>query len=308
MKIITLTLNPAFDSHCSVDTLAIHHENFATVTSTDAGGKGVNISRALTANGVKNRAVIITGSENEAVFLQSLADEGLDFSNISVSGRIRENLTVHEQNGKETRISFEGFHCDKSSLEKVELAVGKVNSDTIITFTGSNPVGLTSKDVSLLLEKWKSLGAKIVIDSRSFSPADLTEFGPWLIKPNKDEAAAFAKREIETIEDAAKTALEFHNKGIENVIISLGGEGAVLCCNDGVFHAAAPKIAAVSTIGAGDSMIAGFVAAKADFPDTENALKQAVAFGSAACLQQGTRAPAPEDVSDLIQRIKVTKL
>ena len=308
MKIITLTLNPAFDTHCSLDTLNLHHENFASITSTDAGGKGVNISRALTANGVENKAVVITGRENQALFLQSLQAEGIDVFAISTEGRIRENITIHEKNSAETRISFEGFACDATILEKVKECAGEVDENTTVTFTGSNPVGLSSGDVTKLLAEWKKKGAKIVIDSRSFTPSELVEFRPFLIKPNKDEAAAFAGSVVDSIEKAANTALCFYKKGVENVIISLGEEGAVLACSDGVLYASAPEITAVSTIGAGDSMIAGFVAATAQGLDKKEALAQAVAFGSAACLQQGTRAPDPKDVAEIKRNIIVNFL
>ena len=164
MKIITLTLNPAFDTHCALPTLALHHENFAAVTSTDAGGKGVNISRALTANGVCNQAVVLTGAENQSSFLQKLAEEGLEVSSISVAGRIRENLTVHEGDGKETRISFEGFTCSESVLEQVEAAAGAVDQKTIVTLTGSNPPGLSAEAVAPT--------APILSPARTVSPAE----------------------------------------------------------------------------------------------------------------------------------------
>lgn len=307
MKIVTLTLNPAYDTHCSLDVLSIHHENFAKVTSTDAGGKGVNISRALTKNGTQNLAIVITGLDNGGAFLKSLEDEGLTVSAIPVPGRIRENMTVHEKGGAETRISFEGFECDPSVLGCVRDSVGDVDKNTIVTLTGSNPVGLSTAAVTELLSEWKARGAKIVIDSRSFSPTDLADFGPWLIKPNKDEAAAFAGEKVETTEQAAKAALDFYNKGVQNVIISLGEDGAVLACDKGVFCASAPKIEAVSTIGAGDSMIAGFVAAAASGLDIENALVQAIAYGSAACLKDGTQAPEPDDIERIKKDVKVIK-
>ena len=262
----------------------------------------------MTANGVPNQAVILTGKENQSAFLQALTEEGLTLSPISVCGRIRENMTIHEADGKETRISFEGFRCEKSVLTEVEAAVGAVDENTAVTLTGSNPVGLSAEDVCALLEKWKEQGARIVIDSRSFSPAQLVAFAPWLIKPNQDEAAAFAGRAVDTVQDAAETAQEFYCKGIANVIISLGGDGAVLACEEGLFHAEAPRLTPVSTIGAGDSMIAGFIAARAEGLDAPNSLKKAVAFGSAACLQEGTRAPDPKDVASIEASVTLTTL
>ncbi|MBR3837395.1 MAG: 1-phosphofructokinase family hexose kinase [Clostridia bacterium] len=308
MKIVTLTLNPAFDTHVSLDSLVLHHENFATVLSTDAGGKGVNISRALTANGEENLAVIITGAENESAFIQKLKEDGLSCSTVSVPGRIRENMTVHEKSGKETRISFDGFSCEKKVLDRVGDAVGQVDENTTVTLTGSNPVGFSVSDVTELLRAWKEKGAKIVIDSRSFTPADLVAFGPWLIKPNKSEAAAFAGHDVRNVEDAAKTALAFHQKGVENVLISLGPEGAVLACKEGLLYATAPDIPVISTIGAGDSMIAGFVSAASHGLCVEDTLIRAVAFGTAACIQNGTRPPLPRDVQKIQKQIQVTKL
>ena len=252
--------------------------------------------------------MIITGTENESSFLKKLEEDGLSYFAVSVTGRIRENMTVHEESGKETRISFDGFSCEKQVLERVREGVGEVDENTTITLTGSNPVGLSVYEVTELLNFWKEKGAKIVIDSRSFSPADLAAFAPWLIKPNKSEAAAFAGHEVKTVEEAAETALEFHRKGVENVLISLGPDGAVLACKEGLFHATSPNIPIVSTIGAGDSMIAGFVSASSRGLSVEDALICAVSFGTAACVQEGTRPPCPEDIQKIQKEVRVTRL
>ena len=104
MNIITLTLNPAFDVHCFIKGFAPYHENLATITENDAGGKGVNISRALTSCGVENLALVVLGEENGESFTRSLEADGIIYRSISVKGRIRENITVHTDNAPETRI------------------------------------------------------------------------------------------------------------------------------------------------------------------------------------------------------------
>ena len=109
MNIITLTLNPAFDVHCSVKELALHRENLAYIRTINAGGKGINLSRALKKNGIPNTPVVILGEENATLFLQDLKKEGLDPLALTVPGRIRENMTFHEEGAPETRISFSGF-------------------------------------------------------------------------------------------------------------------------------------------------------------------------------------------------------
>ena len=126
MKIVTLTLNPAFDVHCFCDNFKPYHESIAQITSRDAGGKGVNISRALKANGTENLAIVIVGKENGAEFCQDLEKDGLSVSAVWVDGRIRENITLHQTKNPETRISFEGFSCDNGVLEEIKERIGKV--------------------------------------------------------------------------------------------------------------------------------------------------------------------------------------
>lgn len=308
MKIVTLTLNPAFDVHCFAENFKPYHESIVDITSKEAGGKGVNVSRALASNGIENLAVAIVGRDNGEEFVKALEKDGLTVAPVYTDGRIRENITLHEQNNPETRISFNGFSCTADILEKVKDCTGKVDKDTIVTFTGSIPKGIAVEQVLALLKEFKNAGAKVVIDSRSVSLAQLTEFKPWLIKPNKDETESYTGKTINSIADAKEIALSIHKQGVENVVVSLGGDGAVLACDKGVFHAVTPKIEVVSTIGAGDSMIAGFIEATATNLAIESALVRAVAFGSSACMMQGTKPPSKENVEDLCKKIKLMKI
>lgn len=177
----------------------------------------------------------------------------------------------------------------------------------VITLTGSIPDGVSVSDVKAFLENFRSCGAKIVIDSRSFTMADLADFQPWLIKPNEDEASAYLKMQINTPQDALTAAKRLQATGIENVLLSLGCKGATLVGGNGEFFANAPEIDAVSTIGAGDSMIAGFLSAYVTGKNEEDCLRRAVAFGSAACLRAGTLPPLPEDVKKLEAKITAEK-
>lgn len=305
MKIITLTLNPAFDVHCSCDNFRPYHESIAKVTAKDAGGKGVNISRALQVNGTENLAIVVVGKENGAEFCQALEKDGLNVSPVWVEGRIRENITLHETENPETRISFEGFSCSNSILQEIKERIGEVNGQTIITFTGSIPKGMDVSEVLTFLGGFRNRGAKIVIDSRSVSLSELLDFKPWLIKPNKDEAEAYAKRKIESASDAIVIARGIYEKGINNVIVSLGGDGAVHAYKRGVMVAQAPSVPVCSTIGAGDSMLAGFIDGTSRGLNKESVLKRAVAFGTAACKQEGTKPPSTEDVEELVGKVIV---
>ena len=303
MKIYTLTLSPAYDVHAYTEELVLYREHLADVTSRDAGGKGVNISRALNAVGVENTALIALGSENGAEFRAAL--DGIDCVFFEVPGRIRENLTLHTADGRETRISFSGFSCDTSLLDFCAEQI-LADKDTIVTLTGRVPDGISMDAVSGFLLELKAAGVKLVIDSRSFTFDDLCRIKPWLIKPNQEEISAYTATSVTTPEQAAEAARCLAANGIENVMISLGGDGAVLCSGNVVWYAVPPKLSAVSTVGAGDSAIAGFLAASDSAPEVR--LKSAVSFGSAACLTEGSNPPRKNDIEEISKQTNVKRL
>ena len=309
MKIITLTLNPAFDMHCFAKNFEPFHENLAEVTALEAGGKGVNVSRALTFLGVENKALVVLGKENGDSFRRALIDDGIDCICIEVDGRIRENITLPTDNNPEPRISFRGFSADSSLLRRVCDALdGEIDSDTVVTFTGSLPAGVSVAEARDMLIEMKAKGAKIVIDSRSFKLDDIKAVRPWLIKPNEEEIALYSDLSVTDLESAATAAAKLCKSASENVMISLGGAGAVLACEDGVFSANAPKIDVLSTIGAGDSSIAGFIAAAKKGLSYSEMLRYAISFGSAACMTEGTQPPRAEHVKELLPSIQVETL
>lgn len=307
MKIYTITLSPAYDVHATAPSLFVHHENLAHVKSRDAGGKGVNISRALSYNGVENTAVVVLGRDNCADFKAALEADKMSYIGIEKDGRIRENLTVHVEGEDETRISFSGFSLDNSILSEVEDLLS-VDENTIVTFTGSIPKGVDMPEVKKLLARLKSKGGKIVVDSRSFTLNDLIEVSPWLIKPNSEEIAAYSGKEVNCFADCLDFAKKLLFDDIENVMISLGEKGALLVTEKVTVTAVPPTISALSTIGAGDSTIAGFIAAYSMGKDDAECLKVATSYGTAACLLEGTTPPTKENVVKIYEKIVITTL
>ncbi|MBE6956920.1 MAG: hypothetical protein E7450_05670 [Ruminococcaceae bacterium] len=308
MDIITLTLSPAFDMHCSGE-LVLNHENLIQMDLCQAGGKGVNISRALVSAGCENTAVLLLGEENDDSFLRSLSADGVRAEVITVPGRIRENITVHTPHGKETRISFPGFTVDDGVLGRVTaLLEEKLGANTALTMTGRVPEGMALSAVKDFLKQAAGQGTKVVVDSRSFAYADLLEVKPWFIKPNQEEISAYLGSPVETIEQAAKAATALHEKGIANVLVSMGGDGAVLACDEGLFRGEVPPVQVRSTIGAGDSSIAGFLAAAGEGADAAERLRRALAFGSAACMTEGTLPPQTADIETVYSKITVQKI
>ncbi len=309
MKVFTLTLNPAFDIHCYTESFEPFHENLARITSLDAGGKGVNISRAMKVYGAESTAVVVLGRENADSFRQQLTADGIATREILTDGRIRENITLHTSGAPETRISFEGFSADDSLIERVyALLDGESLDGSIVTLTGRNPSGVCIDAVKTLVARLQSKGARVIIDSRSFSKQDIIDCRPWLIKPNEEEIACYTDINVTDLESAAVAAEELRAKGIENVMISLGAKGAMLCTDDGVYVASAPRIDALSTIGAGDSSIGGLCSALMDGLSYGEMLRRAVAFGSAACMTEGTKPPRRENIDSLLCEVTVKKI
>lgn len=304
MKIITLTLNPAFDVHLNVPDFREGKESFVESSTRDIGGKGINISRALLSGGVNNTAIVALGDKNAADFLHGMDVCGIcNRSVITVKGSIRENMTIHPYKGNETRISFKGFAADGKLLDEAYSLISP-SSDTVVTFTGSMPEGITAGQTEAFLMKIKESGARLIIDSKSVTLDMLEIVKPWLIKPNSEELSAyFGELDFDGV---VKAAISLHGYGIENALVSLGADGAVLAAADGVFVAKPPKIDAISTIGAGDSMIAGFIAAGDESP--EKRLATASAYGTAACLTEGTNPPAGSDISQLMGEIEIKKI
>lgn len=306
MKVYTITLNPAYDVHAYAEHFTPYHENLAHIRSKEAGGKGLNVTRALLAGQVPNTAVIVLGTENGADYRQYLSDTGVDCLLFEQEGRIRENLTLHCADSPETRISFAGFRLDATILGKIREALA-VDGETIVTFTGRVPDGVGMAEVKDFLQALKDRGAKIVLDSRSFTLEDMYEVRPWLIKPNQEEIAAFFNCPVETVEDAIDKAKQIAAHGITNVMISLGGEGALLLCDGKLYHGVPAKIEPLSTIGAGDSSIAGFIAAAIRGETPAQCLCSAVAFGTAACLTEGTLPPSAEDIAKQYRLVAVSE-
>lgn len=302
MKIYTITLNPAYDVHAFTEQFAPFHENLAHVTSREAGGKGVNLSRALRNGGTENTAVIVLGKDNCGEFKAELEAAGLATLLLEKPGRIRENLTLHCAKQPETRISFSGFAVDDSILNEVS-ALLQVDQDTIITFTGRVASGMSMDKVKAFLKDLQAQGAKIVLDSKSFSMEDIIEIAPWLIKPNQEEISEYLGCPVNTVEEAIAKACIFAERGIANVMISMGEQGALLLHNGSCYVATPPAIKAISTIGAGDSSLAGFIAAASKGENADACLRNAVAYGTAACLSAGSLPPTADQIAAIYPKI-----
>lgn len=309
MNIITTTLNPAFDLHYDMKEFKLYKENYVDSILIAAGGKGINISRVLSNNDIKNTAYVILGKENASSFVSELKAGSIDFKGIYCEGRIRENITIHTPGMPETRISLDSFCVTDDILSKLfEDLMQVADEDTILTFSGRIPKGLSMDYVIDFLSKMRSQHCLIAVDCNSFSMDELVRIRPWLIKPNEQEIKALAGEQVDTVEKAMRAAVSIKRMGVENVIISMGKQGAVAVLADFKYIVEVPDVTPISTIGAGDSMIAGFIGAYSKGMSMDECLKNAAAYGTAACLTQGTNPPKPDEIKKLIDKIKIIQV
>lgn len=308
--IYTVTLNPAFDLHYQMEHFEAQKENYVSGILCDAGGKGINISRALHVNGTDSTAFVILGDENGASFEAQLRRDGLHYEPIRTAGRIRENITLHPSDSKETRISLDTFCVEPQILAQLERAMlTAVQPGDLVAFAGRNPKGLEKPAVIAFLKRLIGHGARVIVDSNSFTPEDLIEIRPWLIKPNEQEIVSFLGTPVQNATEAARAAGELVHRGVaEEVMISMGGDGAVWSNGTDSLILSVPRLAhPVSTIGAGDSTLAGVLHATARGCDRETVLRTAVSFGTAACMTAGTLPPRAEDVATVFAQTAVLK-
>lgn len=305
MNIVTLTLNPAFDVHCTLQELRLYKENYGTYLSRQAGGKGINLSRALNAYGIENTAVTVVGTENGDEFKRGLEADGISYLPIMAEGRIRENLTIHSPNMPETRISFEGFQTEDSLLHQIRLLT-PCSDETMIAFSGRIPAGLSKQAVLSFLSELKQEGAKLVIDCNSFSTEEIIQLQPMMMKPNQQEISQLAGREMD-LEQTLEFAEMFHSRGVEHVLVSFGEKGMVYAGQNGSFQVSVPGVSVVSTVGAGDSAVAGFLAGMTKRLPFCDILRLSAAFGTAACKTPGTNPPRKREIDELFEKIDCKK-
>ena len=255
------------------------------------------MSAALTSASVENLALVMLGDEGGEEFTSGLVKRKIVFDYASASGRIRENLTHISQVG-ETRLSFGGLTANADALSLMEGKIFSYLSEgDAFVFSGSLPDGVSKDWAISLVKRVGERGIFTVLDSRNFTEEDIIKAKPSMIKPNLLELGKLSGGEITSLAAVDKYLMHLLDKGVSRVLLSLGGDGARLASGDKIYSCNAPKIAPVSTVGAGDSAIGGFLYGLSKGLTDGECLRYAVSFGSAACLEEGTEAPSWENIS-----------
>ncbi len=302
--IVTLTANPSLDRTVTLaGPLQRGGVQRAESVTSQAGGKGVNISRASVAAEIATVAVL--PADREDPYVVELLAAGVDCRPVHHDGILRVNLTITEPDGTTTKVNTPGPTLSEAVLTELSDSLCRLAADAQwVVLAGSLPPGVPAGWYADLVTVLRRTDARVAVDT---SDAPLRELvgrlpasAPHLMKPNADELASVAGGDAAALEAdpaaAARAARVLLARGVETVLVTLGGRGAVLVSADGAWRATPPPTTVVSTVGAGDSSLFGYLLGQVRGQGPAARLAQAVAYGSAAAALPGTTIPHPSQV------------
>ncbi|NWA82749.1 1-phosphofructokinase [Pseudomonas sp. D2002] len=287
-KILTLTLNPALDLTVRLAHLEPGAVNRSETLLTHAAGKGVNVAQVLADLGHYVSVGGFLGGANPEAFEALIASRGFGDAFVRVPGETRSNIKIAEQDGRVTDINAPGpVVSEQAQKQLLKLLAVIAPEFDVVVVAGSLPRGVSVQWFQALLEQLKSLGLKIALDTSGEALRAGLKVGPWLIKPNAEELAEALDCPTDSIAQQALAAERLHAQGVEHVVISHGADGVNWFSPGTALHATPPKVSVASTVGAGDSLLAGMLHGllSADLPETT--LRRATAIAAMAVTQIG---------------------
>ncbi len=298
--ITALTPNPSVDRAVSVGDLERGQVLRATSSRVDPGGKGVNVGRAIAAMGGDPLVVVPSGGPEGALFEALLAQTDVTASVVEVAGSVRMNISVLEPDGTTTKLNEPGPDLSEAEVNALmEATLERATPGSWVAGCGSLPPGAPSDLYAQLVREAVARGASVAIDSSGSPMAEAVAARPTLIKPNREELAELTGRTLDTLGAVIDTARELVRSGVAYVAVSLGRDGAVLVTASDVSHARAIITEPVSTVGAGDCMLAGLLFGLDSGLEPAEALQQGVSWGAAAVRLPGTEVPTPADLDGI---------
>ncbi|MCM2532322.1 1-phosphofructokinase [Neobacillus pocheonensis] len=302
--IYTCTLNPSVDYVVHVQDFQLGDLNRMSYDVKFPGGKGINVSRVLKRAGVESEALGFIGGFTGAYVEECLKEEGISTNFIHVNGDSRINIKLKTKS--ETEINGQGPVISNEQVRKLIKQVENLQNDDVLVLAGSIPSSLPSDFYTKLSKIAKKQGAKVVVDVSGKVLLDIVEQGPFFIKPNHHELGELFDVTIETPEEAIPYGQRLLELGAENVAISMAGKGALLITRKAIYQATVPKGNVKNSVGAGDSLVAGFLATIINNGEIVEAFRRGVASGSATAFS--LELCTQEDVERLIPKIEIKKL
>jgi 6-phosphofructokinase 2 len=308
-NIATLSLNPAVDMAYLVRQLVAEDKTQSTSTRFDPGGNGINVARALIRLGHETSPCCILAGESGVLLQRLLAKEQVYPVAIQVSGETRVNCTIQQRRPPvEYKVAGVGPVINAEALKGITEYFLERAGDGFGVLSGSLPEGSPEDTYAKLCDKLSQQGARAIVDARDSMLRAALETKPFMIKPNRYELEILGGKSLSSVETVAEEARKLQKSGVDFVCVSMGAEGAVLTDKENSYHAPAPKVRVRCTVGAGDAMLAGLIAALAEDKETAEVLSLGLACGSSAVTQSGTMLFKSSDLSALQDDIEVVSL
>jgi 6-phosphofructokinase 2 len=302
--IVTITLNPAIDKTASVESMIPEKKLRCTDMRIEPGGGGINVSKALAKLGRKSLAIFPSGGLNGQLLENFLAELKIDFKSVPITDQTRESFTVDEsKTGAQYRFVLPGPAIVQADIDNIFEVLKSIQpTPTYIISSGSLPPGGPEDFFQQLAAYAKSINARCIIDT-SGKPLELAaKEGVYLLKPNMSELCKLAGKEYLELSEVDDAAMEIIAKGeSEVIVVSLGPSGALLVTRDGYEHIPAPTVKKQTTVGAGDSMVAGMIHKLTEGAPIKEVVQFGVACGTAATMNKGTELFVLEDVYKLFE-------
>ncbi len=316
--IITVTLNPAIDKTIAVEKLCPGELNKVCSSREDAGGKGINVSKTIKSLGGRSIATGFLGGTTGIRIKYALLEKyGIESYFVHIDNQTRTNLKIADADGQVTEVNEPGPEVADTELEAFCAQLTQiVKQGDMVILSGSLPRGIQTDFYAVLTGKIHALGASVFVDADGEVFAKSVGAGPDIIKPNLVELERyFAGKETgkapvgeSTLERVVRMGGILRERGVGEVLISLGGEGAVFLCHEGDYYAPAIPVCVKSTVGAGDAMVAAYAYAKEQGLEAEERIRLCMAVSAGAVMTEGTNPADMETVKELKSGCVINRL
>jgi 1-phosphofructokinase len=308
-KILTLTMNPALDLTVQLGPLQIGQVNRSDAMLSHAAGKGINVAQVLADLGHELTVAGFLGVDNQQPFETLFAKRGFVDEFVRVPGETRSNIKLAESSGRITDLNGPGPEVSLQAQQALAARVEQIAAgfDAVVV-AGSLPRGVSAQWLKTLLLRLNAMGLKVALDTSGEALRAGLDASPWMIKPNTEELADALDAPIISIAAQAEAAADLRQRGIEHVVISQGSEGVHWFSSNVALQALPPKVTVASTVGAGDSLLAGMVHGLLSGHKPEQTLRTATAIAAMAVTQIGFGINDPAQLKRLESGVNVRVL
>ena len=309
-KIITISINPALDVTLWTETMDFSEPNKTSREEIYAAGKSINVSRVLASLQTPSTSLGICGDDNSKLFTTLLQKDGVRFDYLTIPGCIRENLTLIIPDGRVLKINRAGFPVPADAMKQLKTRIEAEMdgcSSVLLVFAGSLPPNITPEAYKSYILSFRRAGVSFALDTAVFKMQDIEKMRPFIIKPNLVEFRQMCGSDLRTEQSIIKLSRTLSTY-VDHVLVSLGSKGLIYVTKNCGYRLSTPTVRVKSTIGAGDTTLAGFIHSLQEGKAPQEAITYAIAAGSASVMLDGTDIVTPKQVEEQIPNVTVKSI